>query len=246
MPDTFYNSPSCGTALVDCRASEEHVAALRSHGYGVILLPPDNRLSSPVASHPDLIFCRLGSVLVCRGEYLSEHPEHAERIRAATELPITVSDASASPEYPGDVGLCALACGEHLFCRTASALPELLREARSAGMSVVDVSQGYTACSCLAPADGRIITADVGIARAARALGIAVLLISPGGVLLPPYEYGFIGGCGGVGAEEVFFYGDPLTHPDGRDICRFIEESGKTVVALGDGPLLDLGKIIFI
>ena len=70
--------------------------------------------------------------------------------------------------------------------------------------------------------------------------------LPPLGKAFPPYEYGFIGGSGGVDGKSVFFLGDIMTHPDGERITEFIENLGMKVVSLGEGELQDMGGIMFL
>ena len=94
--------------------------------------------------------------------------------------------------------------------------------------------------------DENVITADVGISRALSEVGINVLLITPGHISLPPYEYGFIGGASGVDGKTVYFLGDIMTHPDGKKITEFIENLGMKAVSLDSGELQDMGGIVFL
>ena len=64
---------------------------------------------------------------------------------------------------------------------------------------------------------------------------------------LPGYGYGFIGGACGFCAErgEVWFAGDPLTHPDGAAVVDFVTSRGFRAFPLGSGRLLDCGGMFF-
>lgn len=139
--------------------------------------------------------------------------------------------------YPNDISLNALPLtterGRFLLCRSDMLAPELRRAAEAAGREIVDVRQGYTHCSVCTVADGRLITADRGIARRAEELGAEVLLISSGGIELPPYNTGFIGGASVRVGSCLIFFGEPKKHPDGERILGFCRE------ALQDGAELD-------
>ena len=76
--------------------------------------------------------------------------------------------------------------------------------------------------------------------------GIRVTLIENGDVLLPPYEYGFIGGASGVFGDTVYFLGDVTKHRSYEKIRKACEGEGKDVVSLSDEGLIDLGRIIFL
>jgi hypothetical protein len=86
----------------------------------------------------------------------------------------------------------------------------------------------------------------MGIANKLRNLGVNVLLIEPGHISLPPYEYGFIGGASGVCGDKVYFLGNIKLHPDGERMEKFIRDAGLIPVNLSDEPLVDLGGLMFI
>ena len=135
--------------------------------------------------------------------------------------------------------------GNKLFCRTESASEYLIAAAKRSGLEIVSVKQGYPACTVLKLSDEAAITADRGMAEALRAEGIRVYLIENGGISLPPYEFGFIGGASGVFGGAVYFLGDASRHPSWEIISDAIEKEGLRAVMLGRCELLDLGGIIF-
>ena len=79
-----------------------------------------------------------------------------------------------------------------------------------------------------------------------RENGIRVTLISKGGISLPPYDYGFIGGASGVVGRKIYFFGDLNSHPDSAVIRKAIEEEGFIPVSLSDERLRDLGGMILL
>ena len=151
-----------------------------------------------------------------------------------------------APDYPHDVGLNALRMGKKLFLRTASASETLLAAARKNGLEIIDVKQGYPACTVLKLSDSAAITSDRGMAAILEKHGTRVTLIEPGDVSLPPYDYGFIGGAGEVDGARLFLFGDPATHPDYRKILDAANAEGLSIVPLSSGLLRDLGGILFI
>ena len=114
-----------------------------------------------------------------------------------------------------------------------------------AGLTSVNVKQGYPACTALAFGNSAI-TADRGMMAALTSREIKTTLISTADISLPPYEYGFIGGAAGVYKNEVYFLGDVHAHRDSEVIRQAITEAGYLPVSLSDEPLADLGRIIFI
>ena len=105
-------------------------------------------------------------------------------------------------------------------------------------------NQGYAKCSCAIINENTVITADRSIANALDNFA-DVLLIKPGDIELPGYEYGFIGGCcGRLDKDKLAFYGDPYRHSSGREIVSFIEKHDCEPVSLKNGNLFDFGGFI--
>lgn len=212
----------------------------------VIELPPYNALPAPTSSHADLLICPVGGALYTLEDYYRTVGEAAiNAICSAAKLEMRFISLHAGPEYPHDVPLCAKRAGK-LFISGKHTAPELLNAASNEGLRVITVRQGYAACSAAAAGEC-IITADRGIHDAAIRAGERSLLISPGNIDLPGYDFGFIGGCGGYcsARRELWFCGDPMTHPDGRLIGKFCRSAGVGIVSLAPERLFDCGGIFF-
>ena len=236
-------------AIVDSRISPEEERRLLILGYRVLTLPPFSRLSSAVASHVDMLLTKIGDDYISYADYCEE----ASYIFSDLSLMLKGSGArftftadEVAPDYPRDVGLNALRMGNKLFCRVASASETLLATAKKYALEIVDVKQGYPACTVLKLNDGAAITADRGMAAILEKHGIRVTLIEQGEISLPPHEYGFIGGAGEVDEDRLYFFGNPKTHRDGDKIISAAEAEGLTVVPLSGAPLSDRGGILFI
>lgn len=236
-------------AIVDSRISPEEERRLLILGYRVLTLPPFSRLSSAVASHVDMLLTKIGDDYISYADYCEE----ASYIFSDLSLMLKGSGArftftadEVAPDYPRDVGLNALRMGNKLFCRVASASETLLATAKKYALEIVDVKQGYPACTVLKLNDGAAITADRGMAAILEKHGIRVTLIEQGEISLPPHEYGFIGGAGEVDGDKLYFFGNPKTHRDGDKIISAAEAEGLTVVPLSGATLSDRGGILFI
>jgi hypothetical protein len=138
-----------------------------------------------------------------------------------------------------------LVIGNKIICKSDSvshAIPEFAKEH---GYEIIHTNQGYPTCSVLTFGSSAI-TADAGLADLLEKNGIRVTLIKSGGISLPPYEYGFIGGASGVVGNKVYFFGNLDLHPDAEIIRRAIEGEGYTAISLSDEELGDFGGIIAI
>ena len=234
-------------ALLDERIDGEARKELERAVYHAILIPSCDRLPRAMASHPDMLTARIGDEIIVERGYAEENAAIFEEISSlCPRLTVRRADIKLSDEYPEDCRLNALAMGNRLFARTESLAADILSAAVDLGMKIIRVRQGYPACTTLPLGESHASTADRGRAKALRSEGIEVLLIENGDILLPPYDYGFIGGAAGVHNGKVFFLGDLSTHRNASEIEAFCRAASYEPISLGIGALRDLGRIIFI
>ncbi len=231
------------TAVLSKEAKEG--AAILSGGFDTVLLPADDEIARPVSCHADMILCVLKNVAVMPLAYVKKNRDIAERISSLTGLRVISDPSPRGKVYPNDVLLNVLVTDAAAFSNRAYTSPCITELLLDYGIRHVNVKQGYAACSSLSFGNA-LITADRGMASAAEAEGIDVLLISREGIALPGYNEGFIGGASGVCEREVYFLGNIECHPDGGKIRAFIKKHGFECVSLYDGPLCDYGGIKFI
>jgi hypothetical protein len=136
--------------------------------------------------------------------------------------------------------------GNLLVCNRDTVSKNILEAARARGLKTVHTRQGYPACTTLYLGDTAAISSDRGVIKALAGVGVECLEIEKGGIALPPYEYGFIGGACGVFHDTVYFFGDLDTHPSSDIIRAFLDKRGYRAVSLFDGALVDLGGIVFL
>ncbi len=215
------------------KALDPAVRAALSDAYRLISLPPFHRLPAPVADHPDLLVYEEKS-----GEWVLYEGYYAENRALFEPLSRKIRTLPDPPEpcYPHDVTLNVLRIGSHLMGRIGESHPLL-----TPGLTPIPVRQGYTRCSVCRVGDRAAITADPGIAAALESIGLRLLRIRPGGIALPGYDCGFIGGATVTLRERIGFFGDPLSHPDGERMVDFIRSEGWEPIQLCPGPLTDYG-----
>ena len=188
-------------------------------------LRAQDRVRGAVSAHPDIYMCRDEA----RNTVIFGDPD------------------KLGGEYPESIRYCAVILEKYFIHNTKYTAPELISYAEKTGLEIIDVRQGYTKCSCCIVDGKSIITSDNGICKRIfdrPEIDIDVLKISPGHILLPGHEYGFIGGCCGRLGDEIVFCGDIDRHPDGYWIRRFIEDRGLKIKSFPQLPLLDVGSII--
>ena len=233
-------------ALTDERISEKCERGLMLRGFRVLKMPRYPALSAPMAAHPDMVMFTHKKRIITTADYceLADFT-FFELSSMVGGISFTVTADPVKSEYPGDCIFNALVMGDRIFLRTDTASRAVLEYARREGLRAVNVKQGYPACTVLPLGADAAITSDRGMAEAMRGEGIAVTLIEDGGIILPPYEYGFIGGASGNYGKTVYFLGDIHTHPSATRIIRAIEAAGFSCESLSDEPLSDLGGIVF-
>ena len=219
--------------------------SLNDEGFRVLRIPPSSHLSSPTDAHTDMLIFALDNTVFCHESYACDAKKELEYL-AHEGLDIKTVGGMYAPSYPHDILLNIAKVGKTLLIGKKSHSGEICEYAKANGYSVLTVNQGYAKCSTCIVSDNAIITADESIASTAENAGISVLLISKGDVLLPPYEYGFIGGASGSYGDTVYFVGDIDTHPYADKIKAFCFAHKKQVISLCNGALTDIGSILFI
>lgn len=218
------------------------LGALEALGFDPILLPPHPSLPEPVASHADMVCAVLDKTVFFDKIYIDTYPEIYRAVSGAGYRTECVPEPIGG-EYPSDVLLNVL-IGDGFAAGHISSSTTLRRRLEAAGKTFVPVKQGYAACSCLSARD-RLVTADAGIASALSPF-CKTLVVPSGGISLPPYGTGFIGGASGFDGERVYFVGDVHTHPAGKIVTEFLSDGGICCVSLREGPLRDVGGIKFL
>lgn len=222
---------------------KESLAALCD---AVLVLPAARGMDSRVASHPDMLMMIIGRDVVIPASYGDREDVYPilDVLRSRCGVRLILSERSPGDAYPDDVVCNALLFGGRLYGKLSALAPEILHLAEEGGIDAVDVAQGYAGCSALACGD-LLLTADPSIRKAVRDQGGEVLFLSPGGIDLPGYDTGFIGGAGGYADGHAVFFGDVHRHPDGDRIAQTLADRGIVCHCLGDGPLTDFGGIKF-
>ena len=214
------------------------------NGYQIKLIRTSGIVQEPVSCHPDMFMCCLGSdgdahIIFC--------PDIGDVIRQDSGSSFSLfrpGSSSLRRDYPYDIAYNAACTGRYFIHNLRYTDPVLLELARRSGMKLVDVRQGYAKCSTVIVDERSVITYDRGIARTCEAAGMNVLTVSPGNVILPGYDTGFLGGASGRVDDTVYFNGDLTAHPDFRMICDFIDSRGLRIRWFEDYPLTDIGSII--
>lgn len=114
-------------------------------------------------------------------------------------------------------------------------------------LKCIAVRQRYARCSTCIVDEHSIITADHGVATAAKANEMDVLEITPGHILLEGFNYGFIGGASfKLAADKLAFTGSLRYHPDEERILDFLKSRSIEPIYLREEPPVDIGSAVLL
>ena len=210
--------------------------------YGICVpLPEFEALPHPVCRHPDMLMASINGTIFIHREY-----QKGQAILRELGIPFLISKSTVKKNYPHDVGLnCFEVCG-HLFAKASAVSEDVLHLARETKMTVLSVSQGYAKCSTVVTKNA-IATADKGIVKAARSVGIPALLLPPHTIGIEVYDTGFIGGASmTVNENTLGFFGRIEDYPSYEDLKAFFSTIGVEIVSLSKEPLFDYGGALTV
>lgn len=203
----------------------------------VFFLPPDPSIATPVGTHPDMLLSELDGLLFLPRSYYMTNTELIESIADMGGLTVCPIEVERRAIYPYDVSFNVAVWRDNVICRTSSTCPELLSAANERGYRIVSVKQGYAGCSCLVT-DEAVLTFDRGIEETLTRHGIPCVLADGGGVALPGYDCGFLGGAGGFFDGDIYIFGNADTLP-----CAHVLHRYGRVISLSTSAVTDRGGI---
>lgn len=151
-------------------------------------------------------------------------------------------DTKLAYQYPADIAYNCLAIGNQFFYH-AKTDPKIIAIYEASGFYLNPVKQGYIKCATLVVDQNTVITEDLNLYRAFIKANIKTLLIPKGEILLKGFEYGFIGGTGGLYHNKLFLNGSLEYHSYRNEIVNFIKSKGVEIIELHEDKLEDCGSI---
>ncbi len=225
--------------LLSNTVSEKCELSLAKMGYDCIKLPLFDKLQPAVATHADMLLFFDGSAILTHADYYLQNKQLFDGLQTR----IDTTDEQIFADYPNDVLFNAVLTKEGvLFSKETSTSKFIKKYAKS----IINVKQGYTACSTCRVSEIGFITTDKGLYDAYTKNGIDALLVEKKCIYLPGYDCGFIGGASVVLEEGVCFFGNISEHTDYERISLFAEKHGKKVLSLSDEKLTDIGGAVVL
>ncbi len=208
-------------------------------GIEAVSLYPYKKLDFPVQCHADMLFCVLDNIIFCYEDYVTEYDLYDTLAGSGKEVRFV--SAVCGSKYPSDIALNVLVMGDTIFCNISYTAKEVLEYARERGYKIVNVRQGYAACSTLVICEDLAITADKGVCDAIKKQGKECLLIYPDEVVLDGYNCGFCGGASGKIDNTVYFFGDISLMKSAGVITQIAKDKNFELFQISSGRVNDFG-----
>ncbi len=193
------------------------------------------------ASHADMEFLRIDTATAAVLDLTADVKKLLQKLYKT----FYIISLGENLSYPNNVALNHLIVGKYVLGNKKAVTGALMSVFRNKGLEYINVRQGYAKCSAALINQNAIITADESIYSACLNLKIDTLKISPGNIILPGTDYGFIGGCcGKISDKDIVFTGNIKLHPDYENIKSFCSNYNVTLHSLSSKPLTDIGGII--
>lgn len=157
---------------------------------------------------------------------------------------------SAKGTYPKNILLNALVIGRNIVGKINSLDSVVVEYAKRNGYNLINVNQGYTACSCCKISENAVITTDNSIYKALSYTDIDVLKISSNDIVLDKAkrgESGFIGGAScRIDDNTILFFGDITKHNDFESINSFLSKHRVSYDYIKNLSLTDIGGAVLL
>lgn len=229
-------------AIVDYRISEEELISLENLNISPILCPKSTDVYDAINGHPDIQINILNEKDIILNKDIDLN---FSKKLVSLGLNVHFTNSSLSDKYPYNIILNAVTLGNYFIHKLDYTDKNLLNFNNK--KILINTKQGYTKCSTAIVSDNAIITSDKSIIKSLKNTSIDYLYISPGNILLPGLDYGFIGGCCGLlDKNTLAFFGDLSYHPDYTNIIDFLNKYNIKPVYLKKGPLVDRGSLFII
>lgn len=202
------------------------------------ILPYDN-LDIPVCAHADMLLCVIDNYVFCYDEYYNDNQMLFNEIEKLG-YSIIKSKHKCSKQYPYDIGLNALIIGKKIFCNKRHIAKEIVEYGEKCGYKIINVNQGYSACSTLVVDEYNAVTSDYGIEKALKNEGINVVIVPNDKIILEGYNCGFIGGSCFIHEKTAYFSGNVYTK-EYEKVVELLDKLNINIVNLSNGNLRDFG-----
>ncbi|WP_300856947.1 DUF6873 family GME fold protein [uncultured Clostridium sp.] len=228
--------------FIDYRTSKEEIDSLRKLNYDLIKIPKDNNLYEAINGHVDIQLNILNSYnreIIINKNINSSFKE----ILKEKNINFIESDSTLSHKYPSNISLNSYITDNYLVHNLKFTDKKILEYCKN--KKIINVKQGYTKCSILPIKEKVIITNDTGIYNTLKNEDFDILLLPFGDIELSGFNYGFIGGVGGmISDNSMAFFGSLDNYAFGNEIKKFLYKYDVKPIYLSNTKLIDRGSLL--
>ena len=226
--------------FVDYRTTENEINSLKKLNYDVIKIPKDNNLYESINGHTDiqLNILNKNTIIINKNINLS-----FKELLKTKNINFIESNSTLSSKYPSNISLNAYITDNYLVHNLKFTDKKILEYCKN--KKTINVNQGYTKCSILPLREKVIITNDTGIYNTLKNEGFDILLLPFGDIELSGFNYGFIGGVGGmISNDSMAFFGSLDNYTFGNEVKKFLYKYDIKPIYLSNTKLIDRGSLL--
>ena len=226
--------------FVDYRTTENEINSLKKLNYDVIKIPKDNNLYEAINGHTDiqLNILNKNTLIINKNINLS-----FKELLKTKNINFIESDSALSSKYPSNISLNAYITDNYLVHNLKFTDKKILDYCKN--KKTINVNQGYTKCSILPLREKVIITNDTGIYNTLKNENFDILLLPFGDIELSGFNYGFIGGVGGmISNDSMAFFGSLDNYAFGNEVKKFLYKYDIKPIYLSNTKLIDRGSLL--
>ncbi len=221
--------------LIDKKAPEAAKARLQKVGE-VVEFSTSGICYEAISGHPDIFFFQHP-----RGWVVAPNtPEKYIKLLKEKGISFLMGDKPVGKQYPETARYNALHTHNGILHKSQITDNQVKR----CHEKLIHCNQAYVRCNAIKIGDW-LITSDRGIERILLSESRNVLYVSPQNIVLQGFENGFLGGCCGMEQKKIYFCGAIGNLPQSDEIKNIISGEGWEIIELYDGPLHDVGSILF-
>ena len=226
--------------FVDYRTTENEINSLKKLNYDVLKIPKDNNLYEAINGHTDIQLNILNKHTLIINKNINCSFKELLKIK---NINFIESDSTLSSKYPNNVSLNAYITDNYLIHNLKFTDKKILEYCKN--KKTINVNQGYSKCSILPLREKAIITNDIGIYNTLKNENFDILLLPFGDIELAGFNYGFIGGVGGmISNDSMAFFGSLDNYAFGNEVKKFLYKYDIKPIYLSNTKLIDRGSLL--
>lgn len=239
----FICDKKASLAIISYKANKKVLDMLKSLDIDYILTKKHDKLPSQVDDHPDMMIHPIdyNTLIIEKSvfNYYKSLKDYGKNIIKSYRI--------LDFKYPKDIYLNVSRVGDYYFHKENYIDENLKKQLDKINAKEILVKQGYSRCSTMVIGENTVITQDLKLHKKYISLGLKSYLLPPGGITLPGYDTGFIGGtCGMINRRELIFYGDIDNYIHGDILKKILKENNIGYNCPKNIEFFDRGSIITI